>query len=358
MRRNCELVEAVLLCFLSGTACRVDDDGLTSPSSPIAHSLGASEPLGLGVSLSGQVVDSVTGQPIAGARLQAGNAVVETDASGLFTLPPSLAGVLPIQVDASGHLPRETFVQLGVPSRIAIDLIPEREKFDLGFFDHVYRELGEDGTHRWASEPAFQILDHVLDCVELDYRGYCDVFQATEGAAAEQFATLVQRVIVEDVSRYTGGHITGVNVTRVGIAPGTRIVREDAWVRDTVRFVLVELPNDFSWASMWYYHGSGSLYSGLVMINSRHKGLRGVYSHELAHAVGYFHPRGEVEVPLLSIMRYGHGDGPEPNDILHGAILYRRPSGSRTPDRDPQDFVLNALRGEGASGELVERIIN
>jgi len=353
----------VVLWLLGSAACGVDgvDSGPTGPSVPAARSLGAPEASALSAAgaVSGRVVDSLTGEPIAGARIHAGDAVVESEASGVFALPSSLSGVLPLRVEAPGHYVRETRVQVGSAAPVEIDLLPEGEKFDLDFFDHVYRELGEDATHRWATEPAFQILDRVLDCVELDFQGYCDVFQATDELAAEQFMSLSRQVVLDDSSPYTGGRVTGASATPVEVAPGTRIVRRDAWVRDTVRFALVQLPNDSSWASQWFYRGSGSLYSGLVMINKRHKSLRGVYSHELAHSFGYDHPRGGWEVPLPSIMRYGHGEGPEPNDLLHGAILYRRPSGSRTPDRDPEDFVLNALRGQAtAAGELVERVLN
>ncbi len=35
------------------------------------------------------------------------------------------------------------------------------------------------------------------------------------------------------------------------------------------------------------------------------------------------------------------------HDILHGRILYTRPPGSRSPDKDPEDFDVNALRVQG-----------
>jgi hypothetical protein len=37
-------------------------------------------------------------------------------------------------------------------------------------------------------------------------------------------------------------------------------------------------------------------------------------------------------------------------DELHGRILYRRPPGSRTADKDPESFVVNALRSDAESG--------
>jgi hypothetical protein len=47
-------------------------------------------------------------------------------------------------------------------------------------------------------------------------------------------------------------------------------------------------------------------------------------------------------------MRYS--ETPSPHDMLHGRILYRRPPGSRTADKDPETFVVNALRGESETG--------
>jgi hypothetical protein len=100
------------------------------------------------------------------------------------------------------------------------------------------------------------------------------------------------------------------------------------------------------------------LYSALILINRKHTHLRGVYSHELAHSLGYNHPLGASAVPLPSIMRHGHGEGPELDDQLHGAILYRRAPGSRSPDSDPQEFVINAVRDPGADVKsLIEEII-
>ncbi|MGH9324028.1 MAG: carboxypeptidase-like regulatory domain-containing protein, partial [Vicinamibacteria bacterium] len=287
--------------------------------------------------ISGRVIDTLTGEPIARARIEAGElASVETDGSGFFALPSSLSGVVALGVEAEGHYPRETRVRVGASETVEIDLLPSDKKFDLDFFDHVYRDVGEDGTHPWTSEPAFQILDRIHYCVESNPQGFCDVLEATEESVPGQFMSLSQQVIAEDASRYTGGRVTGASVVTTAVDPGSRIVRTDAWVRDQVRFVLVQLRDDSSWATTWHYRGSGSMYSGLVMINKQHKALRGVYSHELAHTLGYYHPRGGDEVPLPSIMRYGHDEAPDSNDILHGAILYRRPPGSRTPDRDPE----------------------
>ena len=75
-----------------------------------------------------------------------------------------------------------------------------------------------------------------------------------------------------------------------------------------------------------------------------HKDERQVFSHELAHTLGFHHPAGSENVPLPSIMRTA--ENVSAHDMLHGRILYRRPPGSRTADQDPETFVVNALRGD------------
>ena len=99
--------------------------------------------------------------------------------------------------------------------------------------------------------------------------------------------------------------------------------------------------HDASFAWLWPYE-SGALYSVTIQILNKHRADAAVYSHELAHAMGFSHPAGYENVPLLSIMRTA--ERVTRQDELHGSILYRRPPGSRTADRDPDDFIVNALR--------------
>ena len=75
------------------------------------------------------------------------------------------------------------------------------------------------------------------------------------------------------------------------------------------------------------------------------------FTHEFAHALGFDHgENGYAGVPLPSVM--GRiVDYPTTADILHGRILYRRPAGSRSPDRDPEATM--SLR----TGALVMRVV-
>jgi hypothetical protein len=219
--------------------------------------------------------------------------------------------------------------------------------------------VGQSGTTRWATIPSFEILTQVFDCVEHDTTEACDVFEATDEPVPGLFIARVREVVAADVPRYTGGAILPTEVQLVSVAPSTRITRSEAWVRDKVRFIVARLPTGSSWATRWVYSGTSSYYSAFIVINkATHKDERGVYSHEVAHALGFSHPLGGDSVPVPSIMRYGHGSDPYPVDLLHGAIMYRRPPDSRTPDLDPDAYVLNGLRiPADDAGALIEEVM-
>jgi hypothetical protein len=308
--------------------------------------------------LTGRVLDSVTGLPVPGAKLVLQElSQSEADGGGVFSIAVPQAGTISIEAEAAGYFPRRTHARTGSAARLEIELLPQgNEKFDLSFYDHVFRFLGESGTNRWVTEPSFEILGRVFDCVDHQTTDACDLFEATDELVPGQFLALARDVVTADSARYTGGAVLGTSVQITEVTPGTRITRSQAWVRDKVRFVIARMPTDSSWATRWIYSGTSNYYSSFIVISKAHKAERGVYSHELAHALGFSHPIDGYSVPIPSIMRYGDLDGPHPNDILHGAILYRRPPGSRTPDVDPDDFVLNALRAPIAgAGELIEQ---
>lgn len=356
------------LLVLAGVSCLFvacgAADGPTAPTAAprATDALGLADgPTALGdPSLRGMVRDAVTGLPVPGARVEAADlSAVETDGNGLFSIPANQAGIVALVARADGYFPHQTHARTETGTPIVIEVIPENGKFDLNFYDHVFRNLGENGSYIWATEPRFEILSQVFDCVDHETTDACDVFEATDEAAPGQFVSLTREVVTADVSRYTGGALAGSDVRLVDVAPGTRITRSEAWVRDKVRFLIARMPDGSSWTTRWIYRGTSDYYSAFIIINkSTHKAERGVYSHELAHSLGYSHPLGGDRVPIWSIMRYGHGPDPYPADILHGAILYRRPAGSRTPDQDPDDFVVNGLRQlPMGAGDLISETI-
>lgn len=239
---------------------------------------------------------------------------------------------------------------------MTIDVLPMEGEFDLEFFDHVFRDVGDAGTHRWLDEPTFEIWNRVYECTVFAEDGACDELVATNEAAPGLFVATMRDVIENDSRQYTGGTVTGSRVESSSAHPAETVVpRAQYFVDGRVTIAFVVRPDRFSWA-LWRFFDSGEMVAGHIQINRKHKDLRGVYSHELAHTLGFDHPLGLENVPARSIMRDDHGDGATPIDILHGRILYDRPPNSRTPDDDPGEFVLNALRAaSGPHGELITR---
>jgi hypothetical protein len=301
--------------------------------------------------LSGRVVNAVTGAPVGGASITVeGEGSVSADSDGVFRIGRSGGNVrdVRIRVEASGYWPRETGMRPAGQS-VTLSLMPDGDDFDLGFYDHVFRDVGEEGTHPWITEPRFEIWEGVYECTAFVDDAACDELTAREERAPAAFFNNIRAVIGADARRYTDGHVVGTNIETRSHAPGTVLPRSQYIQAGSVSIAYVTTRDDWSWA-LWRYNNSGSMIGAHIIINARHRDRRGVYSHELAHSLGFAHPLGLERVPLNSIMRQGHGDEPTRFDILHARILYGRPPGSRTPDVDPPGFLLSSLRG--GEGEL------
>ena len=66
---------------------------------------------------------------------------------------------------------------------------------------------------------------------------------------------------------------------------------------------------------------------------------RKIHEHEVGHSVGFAHP--SPPAPTLPTFMYDYPYAITSADELHGRILYRRPNGSLTPDRDPAGITIN-----------------
>ncbi len=314
---------------------------------PTAPSVGAEKRVdsNLLAPVSGFVTDALDGHLLAGITVELpeiGSTV--TGADGAFTLDAAGLGSLFLVLRADGYHTRETHVLLtGQPAQI--DILPMGREFDLDFFDHVFRNLGADGTERWMQEPRFEIYTGVYEWVEGEFYGD---FVAMDEPAPERFVPAASEVIVADSPKYTGGVIGATNIVVVGPhPPGTRLTYREYFKPFTIT-VLLRDDNESSSELSWTYE-SGAFYASTIAMGRRFlRDEREVMSHELAHAFGFHHPAGYENVPLPSIMR--HAENVTSHDMVHGRILYRRPPGSRTADKDPEGFNINALRAELDSG--------
>jgi hypothetical protein len=300
------------------------------------------------------VVDALTGSPVAGASVAVdGSDPIPTDSDGQFRIERPASASVRLVVEASGYWPRETGMRpssANLPA-VTFSLLPDGNDFDLEFYDHVFRKVGEAGTHPWVTEPEFEIWDGTYDCTGFVEGRACEELTALEERAPSLFSNTMRGVIGADSSKYTDGHVLGSRVTTRSHEPGAVLSRSQYIEAGKVTAAFVNRDDSFSWA-FWRFRDDGPMVGAHLQINSKHRGMRGVYSHELAHSLGFDHPLGLEAVPLNSIMRRGHGDDPTRFDVLHGRILYGRPANSRSPDIDPVGFTLNGLRVEGAGVEI------
>lgn len=344
-----KLCSCVLALALHGCA----DDGPTAPSSPRSGS-GASPTPVAGGTLSARVVNAVTGNPVGGASITVdGGSATSADSDGLFRIEQT-TGSVRIVVEASGYWPRETGMYPVSPSLppVTLTLLPDGDDFDLDFYDHVFRHLGEDGSHPWIVEPRFEIWEGVYECTGFVDSAACEELTAKEERAPGMFVEMMRSVIDADARKYTDGHVLGSNIATRSHPPGTVLRRSQYIESGKVTVAYVTRRDNYSWG-FWRFNNAGPMIGGHIHLNSKHQNRRGVYSHELAHTLAFDHPLGVDRVPLSSIMRRGHGDEPTRFDLLHARMLYGRPANSRTPDIDPATFLLNLLRGGGreAGGE-------
>jgi hypothetical protein len=291
--------------------------------------------------ISGRVVDTLTGEPLANVNVRIpGFQTVATKPDGTFSFDVDGIGRTLFLTEGRNHWRRETHIQVDSAAEIELDILPADDEFDLVFFDHVFRDQGRSCTHPWREEPRFEIWSMAHICRRKNADGSCEELEVTDVPAPPSFRELVRGVIVNDTPLYTGGKIRGTRMTEHEHAAGTRIPSSEFLQHGKVTVALVNRGDDVSWA-FWQYYTEGEMVAGHIQINARHRTDRGTYSHELAHILGFDHPAGLGAVPSRSIMRGGHGAEPTPFDVLHGRVLYARPAGSRSPDKDPEDFTLN-----------------
>jgi Carboxypeptidase regulatory-like domain len=344
---------AVLALSLHGCS----DDGPSGPSSPSPASSAGASPAAAGVALSGRVIDAVTGAPVGGASVEVqGFGPTSADSDGRFRIDVSASDAR-VVVAAPGYWTRETGMRPmgGSLPPATLSLLPDGNDFDLEFFDHVFRDVGEDGTHPWTAEPQFEIWEGVYECTGFVESAECDELTAKEERAPGMFVQMMRGVIQADAPRYTDGHVVGSNVITRSHPPGTVLPRSQYIEPGKITVALVSTRDDFSWG-FWRYNSRGSMIGGHINLNIDHRSRRGVYSHELAHTLGFDHPLGLDRVPLGSIMRRGHADEPTRIDVLHARVLYGRPANNRTPDIDPAGYFVNGLRrSEAESGPEITR---
>ena len=285
------------------------------------------------------------------ATVRIGNAAsATTNAEGKATLELSEFGTLSIVVEASGFHRSESEIDVSQSGTTngQRNIIPDHTWFNLNFYDHVFRDKGARGTNRWASRPTVEIWTTKFDCIEVSSNGNtCDRYEATGESAPSSHESNVRSIFANDVSGITNGSLEGLNIQTKSHAAGTIIERSACGqAAYTIIAAAVDL-TDTSYVGYASYctYSSGKRYTSLIQVTPGSSIT--TYRHEVAHTLGWDHPDGKSNVPLASIM--GSSSNAMTHwDKKHGKILYIRPPGSRSPDKDPagsRKVNLLTLRG-------------
>ena len=314
--------------------------------------------------ISGQVTNIVTGAPVSGATVTVGNATATTSSDGRYSVVASSPGhesmttgapangsvrTLHSQprfsVSAVGYHTRESSLAMTGPTTVNPEIIPKGNGFDLAFFDHVFRS-GGNGTTRWLTPPTFEIWTQMFHCVEPCVAGNANQqYEATADAVPAYFESRA-REAVTSISDLIGGVMASPVITTKTHAVGTR-VDWSAGTDKRIRFMYADkFPNAAEGGRTSLSPRPGAAMTGShLSFNQSHSSPTediSIYVHELAHGVGFIpgHTGNLNLVPGPSIM------GPDPvaitaKDRLHAEILYKRPVGSLSPDRDPVGAVIN-----------------
>jgi hypothetical protein len=310
----------VLVAFLAALSVASCTDDPTIPS-PLPPSGG--NPGGTGT-LSGQVVEHLSGTPLAGATVLHGPSAAVTDANGQFTLNNiTTSGAAGVVVNAPGHVFRRVIFDM-TPNRsgVTIDVIRDAPPFDLLFYRAWVRDVLESetlqSTRPWTVNPNFYFKT-VLD----------DVEETVPDAVIDRLVGLFANSITE----LSGGR-RAIGTVERGASPREVL---DGWVNVTFAR---NLSGALGRSSVGGNSGTMAFVYAPALLSTPQNNpyscelyLYSIADHEITHTMGFWHT---FDVIGDSFSGPGcTGTGRPERTRIHSAIMYSRPFGNTDPDVDP-----------------------
>ena len=340
---RCVVKNLALGSVLLAVACGGGGGG-SSPTAPSATTTTTTP----SVTFTGTVTNIMTGVVVAGATITIGTVSATSATDGTYSLAVMAAGTPSFSASAQGYYTRESAVSMSGSTTINSEIIPQGDGFNLEFFDWVFRENGTEGTRRPTVMPNYQIWTRQMQCTKLTDDGYyaCERMEVIADSIPAIYEQHIRSGIAQ-FGRLTGGAFANPTIT-TKTHPVDLVISRNDWLTANGTVSLSYFPAGL-WSdansdgnNAYMSMGLSSTQPGHILHGWRAAEDLGIVTHELAHSLGYGHPSGREKWPDSIMGDYQDGGyGISAADELHGRILYKRPNGSLTPDRDPAGTTIN-----------------
>lgn len=296
----------------------------------------------------GKVTAIESGEPLADARVRIKglrHATARSNGRGRYRIrvPADTAGVFPVLVRGAGRWKRHSWIRIESEARrVRADwsLIPRRRnRFHLAFFDSVTRL--SYGTTRWQQPPTFRILDTRLECIDGTSSQSCPEWIASTSSPLPKVKEWLVHA-VETARVLSGGFLDDSELEIVALAPGTH-VKMDELLEPGV-FTLGEVTPGHLGIELPRLTPGTPIETYLHLLRPEFALTRWVAVRFVAEGIGYafnYQPRELCDqlrdLGVRSVLCSTHGISDATDfDAVLGSVLYGRPVGNRSPDRDPE----------------------